>query len=92
MAEINATSGTKKGYDALVNGEDGKGGIGKTIAQAYQGVEDAMAKLNDADKAGDPALLINLQMAMNTMTQVMSMSTQLVNALKQSCDSAARNL
>jgi hypothetical protein len=79
------------GYQELI-GKKGEGGLGDRIAGAYQDVQDAMAKIKDAKNSGDPALLMDLQMKMNALTQILSTTTQSLNALKSSCEGANRNI
>lgn len=91
MAEINSNYGNSFGYQDLI-GEKGAGGMGDRISGAYADVQAAMDAVKKAANSGDPALLMDLQMKMNALTQILSTSTQLVNALKTACESANRNM
>ena len=91
MAEINTNYGNSFGYQDLI-GEKGKGGIGDRISGAYADVQAAMDKIKTATNSGDPALLMDLQMKMNALTQILSTSTQMVNALKTACEGSNRNI
>lgn len=86
MAEINTDYGSSFGYQDLI-GEKGAGGMGDRISGAYTDVQDAMAKIKDPANSGDPALLMDLQMKMNALTQILSTTTQMINAMKQACES-----
>jgi hypothetical protein len=78
------------GYQDLIGTKD-KPGLGDKISAANQQVQDAIAKL-DASKAGSPTELLQLQLLMNNLSQVLTMTTQMVNSLKQSIDKINQNI
>jgi len=91
MANIDTNYGNSFGYQDLI-GEKGSGGMGDRIAAAYQQVDDALKQIKTAGSAGNPADLVDLQMKMNSLTQVLSTTTQMVNTLKTSVEGILRNL
>jgi hypothetical protein len=91
MAEINTNYGNSFGYQDLI-GEKGAGGMGDRISGAYADVQDAMAKIKEAKNSGDPALLLDVQMKMNALTQILSTTTQMVNTLKTAVEGINRNI
>lgn len=91
MAEINASSGKSIGYGDFI-GTEGSGGMGDAIKNAYEALDKARKAAQDAGNAGDPVTLLEMQMAMNTLSQIMSMSTQMINSMKTMCESTLRNI
>jgi hypothetical protein len=89
--DANISDGNSFGYQDLI-GKKGEGGMGDRISGAYQDVMDAKDKLENAKNSGDPALLMDLQMKMNALTQMLSTTTQMINSLKQSCEGINRNI
>lgn len=67
-----------------------KGNLNDTISDRFQDVQDALAKVKA--KPGDPAALMELQVAMNALQQVMSTTTQLINSLKTMTEGINRNI
>jgi hypothetical protein len=66
--------------------------MGDRISGAYQDVQDAMTELKQAKNSGDPALLMDLQLKMNSLMQAISTTTQMINSLKQAVDGINRNI
>lgn len=91
MANIDTNYGNSFGYSDLI-GKKGEGGMGDRISAAFDQVNDAMKKVQQAGSSGNPADLIDLQMKMNALTQILSTTTQMVNTLKTACESVNRNM
>lgn len=89
--QSNIADGNSFGYEDMI-GTKGSGGMGDRISGAYQDVQDAMTAIKNAKNSGDPALLMDLQMKMNALTQILSTTTQMINSLKQSIDGINRNI
>lgn len=89
--DTSLTNSGSFGYQDLI-GKKGEGGMGDRISGAYSDVQAAMDKIKTAANSGDPALLLDLQMKMNALTQILSTTTQMINSLKQACDGVNRNL
>lgn len=83
--------GNSIGYDDLFNKRaDGGKSLNDSISDAFSDVQKA---LDDVKKnPGDPAKMMQLQVAMNALQQVMSSTTQLVNALKTMSEGTIRNI
>jgi hypothetical protein len=89
--DANISDGHSFGYQELI-GKKAEGGMGDRISGAYQDVQDAMTELKKAKNSGDPALLMDLQLKMNSLMQAISTTTQMINGLKQSVDGINRNI
>ncbi len=78
------------GYQKLFN-DDGSGkSLNTIISERFKDVQDCLAKVQ-ADP-GNPAALMQLQVAMNSLQQIMSSTTQLINSLKSMTEGINRNI
>ena len=90
MANVNPNIrgdiGYKELFDSSGSGESGA----DAISNAYSSVQTAL----EAVKAnpGDPSKLMELQMQMNTLQQLMSTFSQMINGLKSSTEGINRNI
>lgn len=82
---------TSLSYQDLI-GRQGQGGLGDRISGAYQDVQDALEAIKTGANAGDPGLLMDLQMKMNALTQSLSSTTQIINSLKSACQQINQNI
>ena len=69
--------------------KDGKS-LNEIISDRFEDVNKALKEVQD--NPGDPAKLMELQMAMNALQQVMSTTTQLINSLKTMTEGINRNI
>ena len=91
MADISTNIHNSIGYNDLFN-DTGSGKSGsQAISDAYGDVQSALAEVKES-KGGYPSKLMELQVQMNTLQQLLSSFTQLINGLKQSTDGINRNI
>jgi hypothetical protein len=88
--DFSSLSPNSFGYQDLIGTKD-KPGMGDKISSANKQVEDLMATL-DATKTGSPVELLKLQALMNNLSQVLTMTTQMMNSLKQAIDKINQNI
>ena len=90
MANINPNIRGDIGYQQLFT-DSGSGQSGAdAISQAYQSVQNALAAVKE--NQGDPSKLMELQMQMNSLQQLMSTFTQMIQGLKTSTEGINRNI
>ena len=91
MANTVIGGGNSMGYRELFldKEKDGKS-LNDTISDRFNAVNDALEKVKA--KPGDPAAMMELQVAMNALQQVMSSTTQLINSLKTMSEGITRNI
>ena len=90
MADISTNIQKSIGYNDLFN-DTGSGQSGaQAISDAYSKVQNALDEVKH--NQGDPSKLMELQVQMNTLQQLLSSFTQLINGLKQSTDGINRNI
>ena len=90
MSTVNPNIQGDIGYQQLFT-DSGSGQSGSdAISEAYSKVQSALAEVKA--NPGDPSKLMELQMQMNTLQQLMSTFTQLINGLKTSTEGINRNI
>lgn len=79
------------GYKELfLDAPEGGQSLNDAIAQSFK---DVQAKLKEVQAdPGNSAKMMTLQVAMNALQQVISMTTQSVNSLKTQTEGAVRNI
>ena len=84
--------GNSIGYNELFNQKATDTGrtLNETISDRFQDVNKALAEVQKSP--GDPGKLMALQVAMNSLQQVMSTTTQLINSLKTMTEGINRNI
>ena len=83
--------GNSIGYKELfLDTNEGGKSLNDTISDRFNDVNTALAKVKA--NPGDPAALMELQVAMNALQQLMSTTTQLVNSLKTMTEGINRNI
>jgi hypothetical protein len=94
MDKIVVAGGKGMGYDDLFNDKDttikDSKSLNDIISDRFKDVQDALDKVKA--KPGDPAALMELQVAMNNLQQIMSTTTQLINSLKTMTEGINRNI
>lgn len=79
------------GYKELfLDKAEGGKSLNDTISDRFNDVNKALEKVKA--KPGDPAAMMELQVAMNALQQVMSSTTQLINSLKTMSEGITRNI
>ena len=83
--------GSSIGYKELfLDKNEGGKSLNDTISDRFSEVNKALEKVKA--KPGDPAALMELQVAMNALQQLMSTTTQLINSLKTMTEGINRNI
>jgi type III secretion apparatus needle protein len=83
--------GNSIGYKELfLDKNEGGKSLNDTISDRFQDVNAALEKVKS--KPGDPAALMELQVAMNALQQFMSFTTQLIKALQTMTEGINRNI
>jgi hypothetical protein len=79
------------GYKELFLDKNDKGqSLNDSISQRFDDVNKALDKAKNSN--GNPAALMELQVAMNSLQQLMSTTTQLINGLKSMTEGINRNI
>jgi hypothetical protein len=83
--------GNSIGYKELfLDKQEGGKSLNETISDRFN---DMNAALKDVQSSpGDPAKLMKLQVAMNSLQQLMSTTTQLINSMKSMTEGINRNI
>jgi t-SNARE complex subunit (syntaxin) len=90
MANVNPNIRGDIGYKELFT-DSGSGQSGSdAISAAYSSVQSALAEVKA--NPGDPSKLMELQMQMNTLQQLMSTFSQMIQGLKSSTEGINRNI
>jgi hypothetical protein len=83
--------GNSIGYKELfLDKNEGGKSLNDTISDRFNDVNAALEKVKA--NPGDPAALMELQVAMNALQQLMSTTTQLINSLKTMTEGINRNI
>lgn len=83
--------GNSIGYKELfLDKNEGGKSLNDTISDRFNDVNSALEKVKA--NPGDPAALMELQVAMNALQQLMSTTTQLINSLKTMTEGINRNI
>ncbi len=91
MATAGIGGGNSMGYKELFLDKDKAGkSLNDAISDRFNDVNTALKAVKD--NPGDPAKLMELQVAMNALQQVMSTTTQLINSLKTMTEGINRNI
>lgn len=91
MATTGIGGGNSMGYKELfLDKTEGGKSLNETIADRFKEVNDRMKEAQASP--GDPAKLMAVQLAMNSLQQVMSTTTQLINSLKTMTEGVNRNI
>lgn len=79
------------GYKELfLDKNEGGQSLNDTISDRFTQVKAALKEVKD--NPGDPSKLMELQVAMNSLQQIMSSTTQLINSLKSMTEGINRNI
>ena len=79
------------GYKELfLDKNEGGTSLNETISDRFKDVNAALKEVKDSP--GDPSKLMELQVAMNSLQQIMSSTTQLINSLKSMTEGINRNI
>jgi hypothetical protein len=79
------------GYKELfLDKNEGGKSLNDTISDRFTDVNAALKEVKD--NPGDPSKLMQLQVAMNSLQQIMSSTTQLINSLKSMTEGINRNI
>jgi hypothetical protein len=91
MATTGIGGGNSMGYKELFLKTDDTGkSLNDAISDRFTDVNTALQAVKN--NPGDPAKLMELQVAMNALQQVMSTTTQLINSLKTMTEGINRNI
>lgn len=79
------------GFSKLfLDAPEGGTSLNDAIARSFKDVQDKLKEVQD--DPGNSAKMMTLQVAMNALQQVISMSTQAVNSLKTQTEATIRNI
>ncbi|MFM8983296.1 MAG: hypothetical protein ACKOLA_10400 [Spartobacteria bacterium] len=79
------------GYKELfLDAPEGGKSLNDAIAQSFKDVQEKLKEVQN--DPGNSAKMMTLQVAMNALQQVISMTTQSVNSLKTQTEGAIRNI
>jgi type III secretion apparatus needle protein len=83
--------GNSMGYKELfLDKTEGGKSLNEIISDRFKDVNTALKAVQD--NPGDPGMLMQLQVAMNSLQQIMSTTTQLINSLKTMTEGINRNI